>query len=70
MREALSQVCKGQMEEVEQIKQCLTVLRKENLGDQDENGEEMRDGDDEDERESAFEMLSELCENLDNARGL
>lgn len=58
------------MEEVEQIKQCLTVLRKENLGDQDENGEEMRDGDEEDERESAFEMLSELCENLDNARGL
>lgn len=70
LREALSQVCKGQMEEVEQIKQCLTVLRKENLGDQDENGEEMRDGDDEDERESAFEMLSDLCENLDNARGL
>ncbi|KAF6734516.1 Hsp70-binding protein 1 [Oryzias melastigma] len=70
LREALSQVCKGQMEEVEQIKQCLTVLRKENLGDQDENGEEMRDGDEEDERESAFEMLSELCENLDNARDL
>lgn len=70
LREALSEVCKGQLDEVEQIKQCLSVLRKENVGDKDENGEEMRDEDDEDERESAFEMLSELCENLDNARGL
>lgn len=70
LREALSEVCKGQLDEVEQIKQCLSVLRKENVGDKDENGEEMWDEDDEDERESAFEMLSELCENLDNARGL
>uniref|UniRef100_A0A3P9ITN1 Hsp70-binding protein 1 n=1 Tax=Oryzias latipes TaxID=8090 RepID=A0A3P9ITN1_ORYLA len=70
LREALSEVCKGQLDEVEQIKRCLSVLHKENVGDKDENGEEMRDEDDEDEREWAFEMLSELCENLDNARDL
>ncbi|XP_054615831.1 hsp70-binding protein 1 [Dunckerocampus dactyliophorus] len=65
LREALADVCKGQMDEVEQMKQCLTVLNKEDV-----NGEEDRDDDEEDERESAFELLSELCENLDNARDL
>lgn len=61
LREALAEACKGQLDEVEQMKRCLAVLCK---GERD--GE---DDEDEDERESAFEMLSELCENLDNARG-
>ncbi|XP_013878678.1 hsp70-binding protein 1 [Austrofundulus limnaeus] len=65
LREALSEVCKGQMDEVEQMKQCLVVLRKDEMGEKDQDD---GDDDDEDERESAFEMLSELCENLDNAR--
>ena len=70
LREALADVCKGQMDEVEQMKQCLAVLRKEGMSESDRDGEEERDEEeDEDERESAFEMLSELCENLDNARG-
>ncbi len=58
------------MDEVEQMKRCLAVLRKEEMSEREREGEEERDEDDEDERESAFEMLSELCENLDNARGL
>ncbi|KAG7504339.1 hsp70-binding protein 1 [Solea senegalensis] len=65
LREALADVCKGQMDEVEQMKQCLAVLRKEETGES-----EMDEEQEEDERELAFEMLSELCENLDNARDL
>ncbi|XP_061893258.1 hsp70-binding protein 1 [Entelurus aequoreus] len=65
LREALADVCKGQMDEVEQMKQCLAVLNQEEV-----KGEEDRNEDEEDERESAFEVLSELCENLDNARDL
>lgn len=49
---------------MEQMKQCLAVLNKEEV-----NGEGDRDDEDEDEREVAFELLSDLCENLDNARG-
>ncbi|XP_071330118.1 hsp70-binding protein 1 [Trachinotus anak] len=71
LREALADVCKGQMDEVEQMKQCLAVLRKDGPSESEREGEEERDEEeDEDERESAFEMLSELCENLDNARDL
>ncbi|XP_028267681.1 hsp70-binding protein 1 isoform X2 [Parambassis ranga] len=62
LREALAEACKGQQDEVEQMKQCLAVLCK---GERDGENDE-----DEDERESAFEVLSELCENLDNARDL
>ncbi|KAF7221197.1 hsp70-binding protein 1 [Nothobranchius furzeri] len=65
LREALSEMCKGQLDEVEQVKQCLVVLHREEP-DEKERDEE----DDDDEREAAFEMLSELCENLDNARDL
>ncbi|XP_070703850.1 hsp70-binding protein 1 [Pempheris klunzingeri] len=68
LREALADVCRGQMDEVEQMKQCLAVLQKDGLSPKEGGGEEERDDEDEDERESAFEMLSELCENLDNAR--
>uniref|UniRef100_UPI0037E73FA3 hsp70-binding protein 1 n=1 Tax=Semicossyphus pulcher TaxID=241346 RepID=UPI0037E73FA3 len=70
LREALSDVCKGQMDEVEQMKQCLAVLSKQGTNEKEQEGEEERDEEDEDERESAFEVLSELCENLDNARDL
>ncbi|XP_029292616.1 hsp70-binding protein 1 [Cottoperca gobio] len=69
LRGALAEVCKGQMDEVEQMKQCLAVLRHEGVKES-ERGEEERDEEDEDERESIFEVLSELCENLDNARDL
>lgn len=70
LREALTELCKGQMDEVEQMKQCLAVLCKEG-SERERGGEEDREDDDEDdERETAFEMLSELCENLDNARDL
>lgn len=68
LRDALAEVCKGQMDEVEQMKQCLAVLRQEGSSERETEGEDERDEEDEDERESAFEMLSELCENLDNAR--
>ncbi|CAJ1076876.1 hsp70-binding protein 1 [Xyrichtys novacula] len=70
LRDALAEVCKGQMDEVEQMKRCLAVLREEETKIREQDGEEERDEDDEDERESAFEILSELCENLDNAKDL
>lgn len=62
LREALADVAKGQLDEVEQMKQCLAVLQQERKVEEEED-------DDVEEKESAFEMLSELCENLDNARG-
>lgn len=62
LREALSDVCKGQMDEVAQMKICLDVLR------QDEPTDQKRQEEEEDECESALETLSELCANLDNAR--
>ncbi|TNM97265.1 hypothetical protein fugu_015421 [Takifugu bimaculatus] len=64
LREALADVAKGQMDEVEQMKTCLAVLNQEG------KGEVELDEDDDEAKESAFEMLSELCENLDNARDL
>ncbi|XP_037331740.2 hsp70-binding protein 1 [Pungitius pungitius] len=67
LREALAEVCKGQMDEVEKIKQCLAVLRQEGMSEAAREGDDEKDGDD---RETAFEILSELCENLDNARDL
>lgn len=70
LKEALADVAKGQLDEVEQMKQCLAVLRQEGKGEGEKDGDEDDDDDDVEEKESAFEMLSELCENLDNARGL
>ncbi|XP_028824408.1 hsp70-binding protein 1 [Denticeps clupeoides] len=71
LREALSEACKGQMDEVEQMKQCLAIL----CGEASPEQEQGRDGEDADEEEdeekhSALELLSDLCENLDNARDL
>ncbi|KAM3597278.1 uncharacterized protein V6R79_002455 [Siganus canaliculatus] len=68
LRDALAEIGKGQMDEVEQMKKCLAILRQEGMPDRE--GVEERDEEDEDERESAFEILSDLCENLDNARDL
>lgn len=65
---ALADMCKGQMDEVQQMKKCLAVLSAEERDEKE--GMEEREDDDEDERETAFEVLSELCENLDNARDL
>ncbi|XP_069005913.1 hsp70-binding protein 1 [Embiotoca jacksoni] len=62
LREALAEACKGQTDEVEHMKRCIVVLSQE--------GVVKRETDDDAERESAFEMLSYLCENLDNARDL
>lgn len=70
LREALSDICKGQLDEVEQMKQSLSVLQKDEPNEKEQDGEEDREDDEEDERELAFETLSELCENLDNARDL
>ncbi|XP_077358738.1 hsp70-binding protein 1 isoform X2 [Festucalex cinctus] len=67
LREALADVCKGQMDEVEQMKQCLAILNKDEINGE---GDREEDEEDEDERESVFELLSDLCENLDNARDL
>lgn len=58
------------MDEVGQMKQCLAILRQEGNSGTEREGEEERDEEDDDDQESAFEMLTELCENLDNARGL
>ena len=59
---------KGQMNEVEQMKECLVVLgRTERCARGRGEGDEGED--EEDDREAALELLSELCENLDNARG-
>lgn len=54
------------MSEVEQMKRCLAVLRQE--GSSERDGED-REEEDDNEQETAFEILSDLCENLDNARG-
>lgn len=70
LREALAEVSKGQMDEVQQMKQCLALLREEGMSERQRDGEEERDEEDADEREAVFEILSELCENLDSARGL
>ncbi|KTF82658.1 hypothetical protein cypCar_00047150 [Cyprinus carpio] len=60
LRGALAEVCKGQMDEVEQMKRCLEVLCRD----------ECKERGSKEEGEEALEMLSELCENLDNARDL
>ncbi|XP_037545493.1 hsp70-binding protein 1 [Nematolebias whitei] len=68
LREALSDMCKGQMDEVEHMKQCLAVLHRDETSEKEEADDDDDADEEEDERESVFEMLSELCENLDNAR--
>lgn len=69
MRGALAEVSKGQLNEVEQMKRCLAVLHEDGTSGTEREGEEDDEEQDQDEREAALEVLSELCENLDNARG-
>lgn len=73
LREALADITKGQMGEVEQMKHCLSILKEEGKSQRERDGKaegDEEEEEDDDEKASAFEMLSELCENLDNARGL
>lgn len=56
-------MCKGQLDEVEQMKRCVSVLLQD-------KGEGREDEEVEDEKEAALEMLCDLCDNLDNARGV
>ncbi|XP_076608857.1 hsp70-binding protein 1 [Chaetodon auriga] len=70
LTEALAEISKGQISEVEQMKQCLAILRKERVSEREGDGAEEQDEEDEDARETAFEILSDSCENLDNARDL
>ncbi|KAI4879011.1 hypothetical protein NFI96_028579 [Prochilodus magdalenae] len=70
LRGALAEVCKGQMDEVEQMKQCVSVLLREQGCRERESEGEGGEEEEEDEREAALELLSDLCENLDNARDL
>uniref|UniRef100_A0A8B9JHQ3 Nucleotide exchange factor Fes1 domain-containing protein n=1 Tax=Astyanax mexicanus TaxID=7994 RepID=A0A8B9JHQ3_ASTMX len=67
LRGALAEVCKGQMDEVEQMKQCVSVLLRDDGEMGGEEGE--KEEEEEDEREAVLDLLSDLCENLDNARG-
>ncbi|XP_026887681.2 hsp70-binding protein 1 [Electrophorus electricus] len=62
---ALAEVCNSRMDEVEQMKKCVAVLLRDE--GYSERGSE---DDEEDEQEAALELLSDLCENLDNARDL
>lgn len=56
-------MCKGQLDEVEQMKWCVSVLMQD-------KGEGREDEEEEDEKEAVLEMLCDLCDNLDNARGV
>ncbi|MBN3300543.1 HPBP1 protein, partial [Amia calva] len=62
LRSVLADMCQGGMDEVTQMKECLSVLRSEGGG-----GEGEGDGG---EKEAALDLLCELCENMDNARDL
>ncbi|NP_001133419.1 hsp70-binding protein 1 isoform X3 [Salmo salar] len=69
LKGALAEVAKGQNSEVEQMKECMRVLLRDGGCERGREGEE--EGEDEEgETEGALEFLSELCENLDNARDL
>ncbi|CAB1350072.1 unnamed protein product, partial [Coregonus sp. 'balchen'] len=69
LKGALAEVAKGQNSEVEQMKECMRVLLRDGGCARGREGEE--EGEDEEgETEGALEFLSELCENLDNARDL
>ncbi|XP_070623339.1 hsp70-binding protein 1 isoform X2 [Erythrolamprus reginae] len=57
---------RGQMDEVEQMKECLRILEELSPGaERGESSDETHS--DLDRRENALDVLAELCENLDNA---
>lgn len=65
LQEAMSAACRGQREEVEQMKNCLRVLSQPTptLAGEAELATDQQ------EREGALELLADLCENMDNAAG-
>ncbi|KAG8140457.1 hypothetical protein E2320_003141, partial [Naja naja] len=66
LQEAMVEAFRGQMDEVEQMKECLRILEELSPGaERGESSEETHS--DLDRRESALDVLAELCENLDNA---
>ncbi|KAK9395492.1 Hsp70-binding protein 1-like, partial [Crotalus adamanteus] len=66
LQEAMVEAFRGQMDEVEQMKECLCILEVSSPGAQrGESSEETHS--DLELRESALDVLAELCENLDNA---
>lgn len=65
LQEAMSAACRGQREEVEQMKNCLRVLSQPTPS----SAGEAELAVDQQEREGALELLADLCENMDNAAG-
>nr|KAF6406926.1 HSPA (Hsp70) binding protein 1 [Molossus molossus] len=63
LQEAMSAACRGQREEVEQMKNCLQVLSQPTPP----SAGEAELATDQQEREGALELLADLCENMDNA---
>lgn len=61
----MSAACRGQREEVEQMKNCLRVLSQPTPP----SAGEAELAVDQQEREGALELLADLCENMDNAAG-
>ncbi|TFJ95965.1 3-hydroxyacyl-CoA dehydrogenase [Platysternon megacephalum] len=66
LQEAMAQAFRGQLEEVEQMKECLRVLEAVSPGGDGGETSEPAEGDPS-RQASALELLAELCENLDNA---
>ncbi|XP_075773717.1 hsp70-binding protein 1 isoform X2 [Pelodiscus sinensis] len=66
LQEAMAQAFRGQLEEVEQMKECLRVLEAMSPGGDGGESSEPAEGDPS-RQASALELLAELCENLDNA---
>lgn len=62
----MSAACRGQREEVEQMKNCLQVLSQPTPL----SAGEAELASDQQEREGALELLADLCENMDNAAGI
>ncbi|XP_048688450.2 hsp70-binding protein 1 isoform X2 [Caretta caretta] len=66
LQEAMAQAFRGQLEEVEQMKECLRMLEAVSPGGDGGETSEPAEGDPS-RQASALELLAELCENLDNA---
>lgn len=59
LQEAIAGAFKGQLDEIQQIKASLEILKKDT-----ETGEEEEE---DDEKGNALDLISDLCENMDNA---
>lgn len=65
----MTEAFQGQLDEVEQMKECLRALEATTPGaESGESSEEVQS--DLKHRESALDHLADLCENLDNAAGM